>query len=191
MKLLEDRILSDGEVLPGNVIKVDSFLNHQIDTELISKCGEEWYQLFKNEGVTKILTIDGSGIGIACLVAQHFNVPVLFAKKSGSTNNISEDFYSTKVISFTHGHEYQVVAKKKFLLKEDKILIIDDFLANGSAMRALISLVKAAGATVVGCGAAIEKVYQGGGEYIRRLGYRVESLAKISSMSDDGNIEFC
>lgn len=191
MKLLEERIRKDGEVLPGNVIKVDSFLNHQIDTELISKCGEEWYEMFKDAGVTKILTIDGSGIGIACLVARHFNVPVLFAKKSGATNKVGDDFYSTTVVSFTHGHEYNVVAKKKFISKDDRILIIDDFLANGSAMRALISLVKVAGATVVGCGAAIEKVYQGGGEYIRRLGYRVESLAKISSLSDDGNIEFC
>ena len=191
MKLLEERIRKDGEVLPGNVIKVDSFLNHQIDTELVAKCGEEWYELFKDAGITKILTIDGSGIGIACLVARHFNVPVLFAKKSSSQNNISDDFYSTKVVSFTHGHEYHVVAKKKFISKDDRILIIDDFLANGSAMRALISLAKIAGATVVGCGAAIEKVYQGGGDYIRRLGYRVESLAKISSMSDDGKIEFC
>jgi len=191
MKLLEERIRKDGEVLPGNVIKVDSFLNHQIDTKLVSKCGEEWYELFKDAGVTKILTIDGSGIGIACLVARHFNVPVLFAKKSNATNKVGDDFYSTTVVSFTHGHEYNVVAKKKFLTKEDKVLIIDDFLANGSAMRALISLVKVAGATVVGCGAAVEKVYQGGGEYIRRLGYRVESLARISSMTDDGNIEFC
>lgn len=191
MKLLEERIRKDAEVLPGNVIKVDSFLNHQIDTELVSKCGEEWYEMFKDAGVTKILTIDGSGIGIACLVARHFNVPVLFAKKSNATNKVGDDFYSTTVVSFTHGHEYNVVAKKKFLSKEDRVLIIDDFLANGSAMRALISLVKVAGATIVGCGAAVEKVYQGGGEYIRRLGYRVESLARISSMTDDGNIEFC
>ncbi len=191
MKLLEERIRKDGEVLPGNVIKVDSFLNHQIDTELVAKCGEEWYEIFKDEGVTKILTIDGSGIGIACLVARHFNVPVLFAKKSGSSNNVSDEFYSTKVVSFTHGHEYTVVAKKKFISPDDKILIIDDFLANGTAMKALVSLCNVAGAKVVGCGAAIEKVYQGGGEQIRRLGYRVESLAKISSTSDDGKIEFC
>lgn len=191
MKLLEERILKDGEVLPGNVIKVDSFINHQIDTVLLSECAKEWYEAFKDTGVTKILTIDGSGIGIACLAARYFGVPVLFAKKSSSTSKVSDDFYSTNVISFTHGHEYNVVAKKKFISKEDKILIIDDFLANGSAMRALISLCRLAGASVVGCGVAVEKVYQGGGEYIRRLGYRVESLAKISSMSDDGNIEFC
>lgn len=191
MKLLEERILKDGEVSPGNVIKVDSFINHQIDTVLLSECAKEWYEAFKDTGVTKILTIDGSGIGIACLAARYFGVPVLFAKKSSSTSKVSDEFYSTNVISFTHGHEYNVVAKKKFISKEDKILIIDDFLANGSAMRALISLCRLAGASVVGCGVAVEKVYQGGGEYIRRLGYRVESLAKISSMSDDGNIEFC
>lgn len=191
MKLLEDRILKDGKVFPGDVIKVDSFLNHQIDTQLVELCAEEWFRLFKDEGVTKILTIDGSGIGIACIVARHFNVPVLFARKSGSANKVSDDFYATTVISFTHGHEYSVVAKKEFLNKDDRILIIDDFLANGSAMKALISLAKLSGATVVGCGAAIEKVYQIGGSDIRRMGYRVESLARISSMSDDGKIEFC
>ena len=191
MKLLEERILKDGKVFPGDVIKVDSFLNHQIDTELVSLCGEEWYKLFKDDGVTKILTIDGSGIGIACLVARHFNVPVLFAKKSSSANKVSDEFYATKVVSFTHGHEYNVVVKKEFLKEDDKILIIDDFLANGTAMKALISLSKIAGATVVGCGAAIEKVYQGGGNAIRRMGYKVESLARISSMRDDGKIEFC
>ena len=191
MKLLEERILRDGKALPGDVIKVDSFLNHQIDTELVSLCGEEWFRLFKDEGVTKILTIDGSGIGIACLVARHFGVPVLFAKKSSSVNGVSDEFYATKVVSFTHGHEYNVVVKKEFLSSDDRILIIDDFLANGTAMKALISLSKIAGATVVGCGAAIEKVYQGGGNAIRSLGYKVESLARISSMSDDGKIEFC
>ena len=191
MKLLEERILKDGKVFPGDVIKVDSFLNHQIDTELVSLCGEEWHKLFKDDGVTKILTIDGSGIGIACLVARHFNVPVLFAKKSGSAHKVSDEFYATKVVSFTHGHEYNVVVKKEFLKEDDKILIIDDFLANGTAMKALISLSKIAGATVVGCGAAIEKVYQGGGNAIRRMGYKLESLARISSMRDDGKIEFC
>ena len=191
MKLLEDRILKDAKVFPGNVIKVDSFLSNQIDTELISKCGEEWYNMFRDDGVTKILTIDGSGIGIACLVARHFNVPVLFAKKSSSPNKVSDEYYSTTVISFTHGHEYNVVAKKEFLTKDDKILVIDDFLANGSAMKALLSLCKTAGATVVGCGAVIEKVYQGGGNDIRRMGYRVESLARISSLGEDGRVEFC
>ena len=191
MKLLEEKIINDGKVFPGNVLKVDSFLNHQIDTALIDKCGAEWYNLFKDEGVTKILTIDGSGIGIACIVARHFGVPVLFAKKSSSVNKISDEFYATKVVSFTHGHEYNVVAKKEFLKADDRILIIDDFLANGSAMKALIALCKIAGATVVGCGAAVEKSNQVGGSDIRRMGYRVESLARISSMSDDGKIEFC
>ena len=191
MKLLEERILKDGIVLTGNVLKVDSFLNHQIDTELVSKCGEEWYGMFKDCGVTKILTIDGSGIGIACLVAHHFGVPVLFARKTSASNKPSKEFYSTKVVSFTHGHEYYVIAKKEFISKNDKVLIIDDFLSNGSAMKALISLCKIAGAEVVGCGAAVEKIYQGGGNAIRNMGYRVESLAKISSMTDDGKIEFC
>ena len=127
--------------------------------------------------------------GVQWLITQ--GLPVLFAKKSNATSKVTDEFYSTTVVSFTHGHEYNVLAKKKFITKEDRVLIIDDFLANGSAMRALISLVKNAGATVVGCGAAVEKVYQGGGEYIRRLGYRVESLARISSLSDDGKIEFC
>ena len=191
MKLLEEKIIKDGKVLPGDVIKVDSFLNHQIDTELVSKCGEEWYRLFGDEGVTRILTIDGSGIGIACLVARHFGVPVLFAKKSNYSSRFSDEYYATKVISYTHGHEYSVVAKREFLKSEDKVLIIDDFLANGSAMKALLSLCKIAGATVVGCGAVIEKSYQNGGSDIRNMGYRVESLARISSMTDDGKIEFC
>lgn len=191
MKILEERILKDGTVLPGGVIKVDSFLNHQIDTALVSECAKEWYDDFKNSGVTKILTIDGSGIGIACLVATNFNVPVLSAKKSKSDINLTDEFYCAKVVSFTHGHEYNVIAKKQFITSNDKVLIIDDFLANGSAMKALISLCKLAGATVVGCGAAIEKVYREGGNDIRSMGYEVKSLAKISSVSDDGKIEFC
>ena len=191
MEILKQKILDSAEVLPGGVLKVDSFLNHQIDVTFVSKLAEEWYKLFKDDGVTKILTIDGSGIGIACLVARHFNVPVLFAKKSGSAHKVSDEFYATNVVSFTHGHEYNVVVKKEFLKEDDRILIIDDFLANGTAMKALISLSKIAGATVVGCGAAIEKVYQGGGNEIRRMGYKVESLARISSMRDDGKIEFC
>lgn len=191
MKLLEDRIIKDGTVLQGGVVIVDSFLNHQIDVELISECSDEWYNEFKDSGVTKILTIDGSGMGIACLVAKHFGVPVLCAKKSRSDRHIDDGFLATKVVSLTHGNEYNVFAKKQFITKDDKILIIDDFLSNGSAMKALITLCKLAGATVVGCGAAIEKVYQGGGNDIRRMGYEVRSLAKISSISDDGKIEFC
>ena len=191
MKLLEDRIIKDGTVLQGGVVIVDSFLNHQIDVELISECSDEWYNEFKDSGVTKILTIDGSGMGIACLVAKHFGVPVLCAKKSRSDRHIDDGFLATKVVSLTHGNEYNVFAKKQFITKDDRILIIDDFLSNGSAMKALITLCKLAGATVVGCGAAIEKVYQGGGNDIRRMGYEVRSLAKISSISDDGKIEFC
>ena len=191
MKLLEERILKDGRVLPGNVLKVGSFLNHQIDTELVSKLGEEWYRAFGDLGVTKILTIDGSDIGIACITALLFKVPVLFARKSSVSSKVASDCYSTKVVSFTHGHEYNVFAKKDYISKDDKVLIIDDFLANGSAMKALISLCKVAGAEVVGCGVAIEKVFRDGGNSIRNMGYRVESLAKISSISDDGKIEFC
>ncbi len=189
MKLLEEKILKDGRILPGGVLKVDSFLNHQIDTELVSACGEEWYRIFKDAGITKIMTIESSGIGIACLVAQHFKVPVLFAKKSRAIN-ISNEFYTARVVSYTHGHEYDVIASKKFLSKDDRVLIVDDFLANGSAMKALISLCKQSGAEIVGCGAAVEKVYQGGGNEIRAMGYRVESLARISSMTDV-SIEFC
>lgn len=191
MKLLEEKILKDGKVYPEGVIKVDSFLTHQIDTNLIFECSREWYDEFKDMGVTKILTIDGSGIGISCLVARHFNVPVLCAKKSRTNNGIGGDFYSTKVVSLTHGHEYSVTVKKQLITENDRVLIIDDFLSNGTAMKALITLCKIAGAAVVGCGAAIEKVYQGGGNDIRRMGYTVKSLAMISSVSDGGKIEFC
>ena len=189
MKLLEDRILRDGKVLPGNVLKVDSFLNHQIDIDLIDKLGAEWKRLYSSEKITKIVTIEASGIGIACLAARPFNVPVVFAKKSKS-NNIGNDFYTTPVVSYTHGNTYDVIVSKKYLSSEDRILIIDDFLANGSALRALINIVEMAGATVVGAGIAIEKAYQCGGKQIRDLGYRIESLAKIKSMNDC-KVEFC
>ena len=190
MKILEDRIKKDGRILPGDVLKVDSFLNHQIDVELISECGKEWHRLFENEGITKILTIEASGIGIACVAAQYFKVPVLFAKKSKSSN-IGNDFYSTKVISYTHGQAYDVLVSKKYISKNDRVLIIDDFLANGSALKALITLAESAGATVVGAGIAIEKVYQNGGNEIRQHGYRIESLARVGSMSFENGIEFC
>ncbi len=189
MKLLEDRIRRDGKILPGNVLKVDSFLNHQIDVELISACADEWYRLYKDAGVTKILTIEASGIGIACITALKFGVPVLFAKKSKS-NNIGNDFYTTEVVSYTHGRTYDVIASKKYINENDRILLIDDFLANGSALKALIKLAEMGGAAVVGAGIAIEKAYQEGGDLIRALGYRVESLARVSSMNEDGNIEF-
>ena len=189
MKLLEERILKDGRILPGNVLKVDSFLNHQIDVELISALGAEWKRLFETDGVTKILTIEASGIGIACLAAEHFKVPVVFAKKSKSSN-IGNDFYTSSVVSYTHGQTYQVIVSKKYINEGDRILIIDDFLANGSALKALISIAEQGGATVVGAGIAIEKTYQGGGTEIRERGYRVESLARVASMTDD-KIEFC
>ena len=191
MKLLEERILKDGQVKPGNVLKVDGFLNHQIDTALVSKLADEWYGVFGDLGVTKILTIDGSGIGIAAICALRFGAPMLIARKINAQSKVANDCYSTKVVSFTHGHEYYVLAKKDYISKDDKILIIDDFLANGSAMKALISLCKIAGAEVIGCGVAIEKIFAQGGNDIRRMGYKVESLAKISSISDDGKIEFC
>ncbi len=189
MKLLEEKILNDGRILPGNILKVDGFLNHLIDVDLISKCTEEWYRLYKDEGITKILTIEASGIGIACLAAMHFGVPVLFAKKSKSSN-IDGEFYTSKVESYTHGRVYDVIASKSHLEKGDKVLIIDDFLANGNALKALIDIVLQSGAKVAGIGIAIEKAYQGGGRIIRDMGYRVESLAKIESM-DDGKIVFC
>ena len=190
MKLLEDRIVKDGRVLQGDVLKVDSFLNHQIDVELISALGAEWKRLYADEDVTKILTIEASGIGIACLAAQHFGVPVVFAKKSKSSN-IGNDFYKSKVVSYTHGQAYDVIVSKKYINEQDKILIIDDFLANGSALKALISIAEQGGATVVGAGIAIEKAYQNGGNEIRDLGYRIESLAKISSMNEKDGIVFC
>lgn len=190
MKLLEDRIIKDGRVLQGDVLKVDSFLNHQIDVELISALGAEWKRLYADETVTKILTIEASGIGIACLAAQHFGVPVVFAKKSKSSN-IGNDFYKSQVVSYTHGQTYDVIVSKRYINEEDRILIIDDFLANGSALKALISIAEQGGATVVGAGIAIEKAYQNGGNEIRDLGYRVESLAKISSMNEKDGIVFC
>ena len=184
MKLLEDKIKSEGRVIAGSVLKVDTFLNHQIDVKLVSECGKAWYNPFKDEGVTKILTIESSGIGIACLTAQYFDVPVVYAKKTRSANH-NKDTYSTKVVSYTHGQSYEVVISKELISKDDKILLIDDFLAHGSALKVLINLAEMAGATVVGAGVAIEKAYQNGGKDIRSLGYRIESLAKIVSMDDD------
>lgn len=189
MELLEKRILKDGKALPGNVLKVDSFLNHQIDIDLLDALGAEWKRLYANEKITKIVTIEASGIGIACIAARHFGVTVIFAKKSKSSN-IGNNFYSTPVVSYTHGNTYDVIVSKEYISPDDKILLIDDFLANGSALRALITLVEAAGATVVGAGIAIEKAYQQGGDRIRDLGYRIEALARIKSIKD-GKIEFC
>lgn len=189
MKLLEDRILKDGKIAPGNVLKVDCFLNHQIDVPFISELGKEFYRLFKDEGITKILTIEASGIGIACLTASYFGVPVVFAKKT-PTNNISGDVYTAEVYSYTHERTYTIRLSREFLTSEDRVLIIDDFLAKGSALLALLSLIKSAGASVAGAGIVIEKAYQPGGEIVRGMGCRIESLARIASMDENG-IEFC
>lgn len=191
MELLEQRIIKDGVVKKGNVLKVDSFLNHQIDIEFYSEIGAEFARLYKDCDVTKILTIEASGIGIACVTAQSFNnVPVVFAKKN-KTNNLSDDVYSSKVVSFTHGREYEIVVSKSYIKPEDKILIIDDFLANGKALEGLIKIINQAGATVVGAGIVIEKGFQPGGENLRKQGVRVESLAIVESMNDEtGEIVF-
>lgn len=182
MKLLEERIKRDGVFLGNDILKVDNFLNHQIDVGLIDEMGAEWARLFKGEKINKILTIEASGIGLACIAARHFgNVPVLFAKKS-KTSNIGEDFYTAKAYSFTHGNTNDIIVSKKYLGSGDRVLIIDDFLANGEAALALATICSQAGAKVVGVGIAIEKWYQGGGDKIRGMGIRVESLAKIKSM---------
>ena len=181
MKLLEERIRQDGVVKEGNVLKVDSFLNHQMDIELFNEMGKEWARLFVDRPVTKILTVEASGIGIACVAAQHFHVPVVFAKKTQSLN-IDGEVYSTKIQSFTHKKIYDVIVSKKFIKPEDHILIIDDFLANGCALEGLLQIVKDAGATVEGVGIAVEKGFQKGGDLIRKKGVRVESLAIVESM---------
>ncbi len=191
MKLLEDRIRRDGKIYDGDVLKVDSFVNHKIDVKFIIEIGKEFYRLFGECGINKILTIEASGIGIACLVAMHFDVPVVFAKKSKSIN-ISADVYSSKVESYTHGRTYDVIVSREFLGEGDRVLIIDDFLAKGSALKALITLAKDAGAEIAGAGIIIEKAYQGGGDFIRNeMGIRVESLARVASMSVEGGVVFC
>jgi len=190
MKLLEDRILKDGHIGADNVLKVDSFLNHQIDVSFVCELGKEFYRLFKDENITKILTIEASGIGIACLAAQYFGVPVVFAKKT-KTINIYSDTYNATVHSYTHKRDYDIVVSKEFLSKEDNVLIIDDFLAKGSALTALLMLIEKAGAKTAGAGIVIEKAYQGGGNLVRDMGIRVESLAKIKSISQKDGIVFC
>ena len=185
MKLLEERILKDGKVFPGNILKVDSFLNHQIDVELISEMGKEIKRLYGDCGVNKILTIEASGIGIACITAQFFSCPVLFAKKT-KTKNIASTVYKTRVPSFTHGIEYDVIVSKDFIGEGDKVLIVDDFLAEGNALLGLIDLCNQAGAEIAGCAVAIEKGFQPGRSKVEAKGIRVESLAIVDSMSDDG-----
>lgn len=189
MQLLKDRIIKDGKIGAGNVLKVDSFLNHQIDVEFLCKLGQEFHRRFANEEITKILTIEASGIGIACITAQYFNCPVVFAKKT-KTNNIYSDVYTGKVESYTHGTTYDIVVSKQFLNPGDRVLVIDDFLAKGSALKGLLKLITDAQAEVVGAGIVIEKAYQEGGQLIRDMGVRVESLARISGMSVENGVEF-
>lgn len=190
MKLLEERIRKDGVVKEGNVLKVDSFLNHQMDVELFNEMGKEFKRLFADKPINKILTIEASGIGIACIVAQSFHVPVVFAKKSQSVN-IDGDLYTSKVESFTHKRVYDIIVSKKFLSADDHVLIIDDFLANGCAVMGLIDLINEADATLEGVGIAVEKGFQQGGKLIREKGIRLESLAVIESMdAATGEIKF-
>ena len=190
MELLKERIRKDGKVKEGNVLKVDSFLNHQMDIHLFQEIGKECQKRFQGEEINKILTIEASGIGIACIVAQSFDVPVVFAKKT-QTKNIAGDTWTTKVESFTHGRIYDIIVAKEFLGKGDKVLIIDDFMANGKALEGLAELVTMSGAELVGAGIVIEKGFQPGGDELRRKGIRVESLAIIESMNDKtGEIVF-
>jgi len=190
MNFLEERIMRDGVVKPGNVLKVDSFLNHQMDISLMEEMGREFKRRFGDKNINKVLTIEASGIGIACFVAKEFGVPMVFAKKSKSIN-IDGDMYVAEVESFTHKNKNQVIVSKRFLSADDHVLIIDDFLANGCALQGLISITESAGATVEGLGIAIEKGFQIGGRVIRNLGYQLESLAIVESMdADTGKIEF-
>ena len=186
MKLLEDRIRKDGIIREGNVLKVDSFINHQMDIKLFEEMAKEWKRLFADKKINKILTIEASGIGIAAIVAREFNVPVVFAKKSKSIN-LDDNNFSTKIQSFTHSKIYDVIVSKKFISPEDHILIIDDFLANGCALLGLTDLVESAGATVEGIGIAIEKGFQQGGKIIREKGYQLKSLAIVESMNAADN----
>ena len=190
MKLLEDRIRRDGVVKEGNVLKVDRFLNHQMDIELFQEIGKEFKRRFANENVNKILTIEASGIGIACIAAESFHVPVVFAKKT-QTKNIAGEVYTTQVESFTHGRIYDIIVSKEFLGKGDRVLLIDDFLANGKALEGLAQLVQDSGAELVGAGVVIEKGCQRGGDAIRAKGIHLESLAIVESMNDKtGEIVF-
>ena len=183
MQLLKDRIRKDGKIKEGNVLKVDSFLNHQMDVKLFQEIGKEFKRRFADEEITKILTIEASGIGIACVAAEVFDVPVVFAKKT-QTKNIAGDLYTTKVESFTHGRVYDIIVSKEFLGKGDKVLLIDDFLANGKALEGLAELVTKSGAELVGAGVVIEKGFQVGGDIIRSKGIHLESLAIVESMDE-------
>lgn len=190
MRLLEERIRKDGIVKEGQVLKVDSFINHQMDINLFNEMGKEFKRLFADKPINKILTIEASGIGLACVIAQHFDVPVVFAKKAKSIN-LDGDMYTTKIESFTHKRVYDVIVSKKFLSEKDHVLIIDDFLANGCAVAGLVDLVRSAGATVEGVGIAVEKGFQQGGQLLRDKGLQVESLAIVESMNHEtGEIVF-
>ena len=189
MKALEEKIKAEGKVYPGRVLKVGSFLNHQIDVPFMEKIGQEFYDLYKYEDITKILTIEASGIGVACLTAAFFDVPVLFAKKSKS-KNISDNCYTCKVTSYTHGIVSDIYVEKQFLTEKDTVLIVDDFLANGCAIEGLLTLCTMAGAKVAGCGIVIEKAFQDGGARIRNMGVRVDSLCRIKEMSPEDGITF-
>lgn len=185
MKLLEDRILSDGEVIGGKILKVSNFLNHQIDVAFLDKLAQEWAGLFAGSKITKVLTIESSGIAIGASLARVLGVPLVFAKKH-QTSNVNEDVYSSKVYSFTHNQFYTVVVSKKYISAGEKILLADDFLANGNALKGLIEICKAAGAEVVGAACAIEKGFQNGGDELRKMGLKVESLAIIDKMDSNG-----
>ena len=189
MKLLEDRIRADGEVLPGGILKVGKFLNQQMDPQLFYEMAKAWRRLYADAGVTKILTIEASGIGIAAVAGLVFGVPVVFAKK-GKTKNVSGDVLTTEVFSFTHGTTNTVLVSKAYLQPGDRVLIIDDFLANGAALEGMIDLVRQSGAEVAGAGIAIEKAFQPGGDRIRATGVRVESLARVASMDPENGIRF-
>ena len=189
MNFLEERIQKDGIVKEGNVLKVDSFLNHQMDIRLLEQMGEEFKRRFADVQVDKILTIEASGIGIACVVAQYFHCPVIFAKKT-QTKNIAGEVYTSKVESFTHGRVYDIIVAKEFLGPGDKVLLIDDFLANGAALEGLAQLVKDAGAELVGAGIVIEKAFQPGGDRLRAKGLRIEALARVQSMNEETGVTF-
>jgi xanthine phosphoribosyltransferase len=190
MQILKDRIRKDGKIREGNVLKVDSFLNHQMDVSLFREIGKEFKRRFEGEEITKILTIEASGIGIACVVAEVFNVPVVFAKKT-QTKNIAGDVYTTQVESYTHGRIYDIIVSREFLGPDDKVLLIDDFMANGKAMEGLIQIVKDSGAQLVGAGIVIEKGFQPGGDALRDQGVHLESLAIVESMDEKtGEIVF-
>ena len=189
MNFLEEHILKHGQVRPGAILKVDSFLNHQLDTEILDRIGEEFYETFQHEKITRILTVEASGIAIACMTARFFHVPVVFAKKAKS-KNLDGDLYTSVVHSYTYGRDYDITLARKFLTSEDTVLLVDDFLAVGKAMNGLLDICSQAGAKEAGIGIAIEKGFQEGGNHLREAGYAVRSIAIIDQMRDDGSIVF-